>query len=70
MSPDDDQTYWSHLVLGLEQILAGGQADHWRRQWQPTPVFLPGESHGQQSLASYSRKESDMTEQLTPTHIG
>ena len=32
----------------------------WRRAWQPTPVFLPGESHGQRSLAGYSprgRKE-------------
>ena len=39
----------------------------WRRKWQPTPVFLLGESHGQRSLAGYSprgRKESDMTEQL------
>ena len=26
---------------------------HWRRKWQPTPVFLPGESLGQRSLASY-----------------
>ena len=25
----------------------------WRRKWQPTPVFLPGESHGQRSLAGY-----------------
>ena len=25
----------------------------WRRKWQPTPVFLPGESHGQRSLAAY-----------------
>ena len=36
-----------------------------RRAWQPTPVFLPGESHGQRSLAGYSPqglKESDMTE--------
>ena len=33
--------------------------------WQPTPVFLPGESHGQRSLVGYSpwtRKELDMTE--------
>ena len=40
----------------------------WRRKWQPAPVFLPGESHGQRSLAGYSlrgHKESDMTEQLT-----
>ena len=26
----------------------------WRRAWQPTPVFLPGEAHGQRSLAGYS----------------
>ena len=26
----------------------------WRRKWQPTPVFLPGEFHGQRSLAGYS----------------
>ena len=38
----------------------------WRRKWQPTPVFLPGESPGQRSLAGYSpwgHKESDTTEQ-------
>ena len=37
----------------------------WRRAWQPTPVFLPGESHGWRSPAGYGpwhRKESDMTE--------
>ena len=37
----------------------------WRRAWQPTPVFLPGESHGQRSLMGYSPqscKESDITE--------
>ena len=35
-----------------------------RRQWQPTPVLLPGESHGLRSLVGYSpkgRKESDTT---------
>ena len=26
----------------------------WRREWLPTPVFLPGESHGQRSLVGYS----------------
>ena len=39
-----------------------------RREWLPTPVFLPGESHGQRSLGGYSvrsHKESDMTERLT-----
>ena len=37
----------------------------WRSKWQPTPVFLPGKSHGQRSLAGrspWSHKESDMTE--------
>ena len=41
----------------------------WRRKWQPTPVFLPGESSGQRSLAGYSsqgRKELDTIEN---THI-
>ena len=39
----------------------------WRRKWQPTPVFLPGESHGHRSLVDYSpwgRKESYITERL------
>ena len=36
----------------------------WRRKWQPTPVFLPGKSHGPRSLIGYrpwGRKESDTT---------
>ena len=38
----------------------------WSDLWQPTPVFLPGESYGQRSLAGYSpwgHKDSDTTEQ-------
>ena len=38
---------------------------HWRRKWQPTPVFLPGESQGPGSLVGcrlWGRTESDMTE--------
>ena len=31
-----------------------GWEDVWRRKWQPTPLFLPGEFHGQGSLAGYS----------------
>ena len=44
----------------------------WKRAWQPTLIFLPGEFHGERSLAGYSpwgHKESDITEQLTCTHI-
>ena len=40
----------------------------WRRKQLPTPVFLPGESHGQRTLAGYSpwgHRESNMTEQLS-----
>ena len=42
----------------------------WSRKWQPTPVFLPGESHGQRSLAGYNPwdcKKLDMSEH-TDTH--
>ena len=38
---------------------------HWRKKWQPTPVFLPGESQGLGSLMGcrlWGRTESDMTE--------
>ena len=44
----------------------------WRRKWQPTPVLLPGESHGGRSLVGYSpggRKESNTTEQLHFTSL-
>ena len=40
----------------------------WKKDWLPTPVFLPGELHGQRSLvfhSLWSYKESDMTEELT-----
>ena len=44
----------------------------WSSKWEPTPVFLPGKSHGWRSLAGYSpwgHKESDITKQLsTLTH--
>jgi len=43
----------------------------WRRAWQPTPIFLPGEPHGQRSLVGYSpqgHKDSDTTEATEHTH--
>ena len=49
------------------QIQSLGREDPWRREWIPTPVFLPGQFHGQRSLAGYSQwgcKESDKTDQL------
>ena len=44
----------------------------WRREWLPTPVFLPGESHGLRNLAGCNpqgHKESDTTEQLSLSRL-
>ena len=43
----------------------------WRRAWQPTPIFLPGEGHGQTSLRGYhpwGHKQSDMTDATWHMH--
>ena len=48
-------------------LIPGEGHDPWKRAWQPTPVFLPGKSHGQRSLVGDSplgRRESDMAEHL------
>ena len=47
------------------QVQSLGWKDPLNRKWQPTPVLLPGESHGQRSLVGYSpegQKELDTTE--------
>ena len=47
--------------------ISSPSAEHWRRQWHPTPVLLPGKSHGQRSLVGCSpwgQEESDTTERL------
>ena len=49
-------------------LILGSGRSPWRRKWQRAPVFLPGESHGQRSLAGYSPwsgKEPDTTEHLS-----
>ena len=49
-------------------IPGSGRSSDLEKKWQPIPVFLPGESHGQRSLAGYipwGRKEVDMSEGLT-----
>ena len=56
-----------HLPLPTPSIYASTHSLIQRRQWHPTPVLLPGKSHGQRSLVGCSpwgHKESDMTEQL------
>ena len=60
----------THKVKNLSamwETQVWGRKIPWRRKWQPIPVFLPGKSHGQRSLAGYSpwgRKESDTTKRL------
>ena len=59
---------FSNLSKVMQQAKSRTGIWIWVRQWQPTSVFIPGESHGQRSLVVYSpwgRKESDMTEWLT-----
>ena len=54
---------WSDLAAAA----AAAVLRRWRKQWQPTPVFLPGKSHGRRSLVGcrlWCRTESDTTEQL------
>ena len=49
------------------EIIVLLQQKPWRRKWQPTPVLLPGKSHGQKGLVGYSpwgREEQDTTERL------
>ena len=66
------QEHWSGLLWpssrgswgsnpGIKPNSPGLQADSllsWRRKWQPTPVFLPGESHGRRSLIGYNPRGS------------
>ena len=53
-------------------LIPGSGRFPWRRQWQPTPVFLTGETHGQRSpvgCSPWGRTESDMTERYTTTNL-
>ena len=53
--------------LKAKKQLLYNMSSLWRKKWHPTPVFLPGESHRQGSLAGYSprgQQESDTTEPL------
>ena len=54
-----------HGVARSQTRLSDFTFKHWRRKWQPTPVFLPGESQGRGSLVGcrlWGRTEPDMTE--------
>ena len=58
---------WVKNPPAVQEMLVGflGREDPLGQAWQPTPVFLPGESRGQRSLVGYSprgHKQSDTTE--------
>ena len=64
------QTIKNMLAIWENQVCSLGQEDLMEREWQPAPVSLSGEFHGQSRPEGYSPwglKESNMTER--PTHI-
>ena len=61
----------SACSVGDPDLILGLGRPPWRSEWQPTPVAVPEEFHGQRNLVGYSPwgcKELDTTEQLTHTH--
>ena len=66
-NPMDGGAWWAavHGVVKSRARLSDFTFMHWRRKWQPTPVFLPGESQGQRGLVGgrlWGHAESDTTE--------
>ena len=66
-NPMDGGAWWAavHEVAKSRTRLSDFTFTHWRRTWQPTPVFLPGESQGRGSLVGcrlWHHTESDTTE--------
>ena len=66
-NPMDGGAWWAavHGVAKSRTRLKDFTFMHWRRKWQPTPVFLPGESQGRRSLVGcrlWGHTESDTTE--------
>ena len=61
---DSLRDFWDHIKCTNIQII-GVPEEEWRRKWQPTPVFLPGESPGRGSLVGcclWGSTELDTTE--------
>ena len=57
----------SALATSTKHSIRGTSQGNWRRQWHPTPVLLPGKSHGRRSLVGCSPwgcEESDTTERF------
>ena len=66
-SPAPPSSCLAPSYLPIQVFFARGCRPDWRRQWHPTPVLLPGKSHGWRSLVGCSpwcHEESDTTERL------
>ena len=75
----DSKCFWASLVTAMvkkqcrrPRFNPWVRKSPWRREWLLTPIFFPGEFHGQRSLVGYNPwgcKESDTTEQLTLINV-
>ena len=63
--PGDPDGKEAACSAGGTGSISGSGRSPWRREWLPTPGFLPGESHGQRSLVGYSRGVTKSRTQLT-----
>ena len=62
--PGDPDGKEAACSAGDTGSISGSGRPPWRREWLPTPGFLPGESHGQRSLVGYSRGVAKSRTQL------
>ena len=70
--PGGSDSKESAYNVGSTGLIPGSGRYPWRWEQQPIPIFLPGEFHGQRSLADYGSlgyKKSDMAERLTLCYI-
>ena len=74
----DSKCFWASLVTQIvkqcrrPRFNPWVRKSRWRREWLPTPIFFPGEFHGQRSLVGYNSwgcKGSDTMEQRTLVHV-
>ena len=66
-SRGSSQPRYTHHLLRKKKFFVVPWAPFWRRQWHPTPILLPGKSHGWRSLVGYGPwglEESDTTERF------
>ena len=63
------QVYKRELKAGKYSNVSVTQFSPWKREWQATPVFLPGEFHGQRSLTGYSPWDCRVGHEIGRAHV-